>query len=239
MAHSTRCAPAVQDWGNPRRAPFVGGGCGWSGVWHGSSRAPGAAPVRSLRCAPFQTTCQENPVTRDRLARPALFAVLAALSIGAAHAGGLDIHTDVDADEVGLPVYPGATRGKDDGGSPAGFSFGAWGAVFGVKLAVAGYHSSDAVPAVAAFYRQALRRYGPVLDCTVAVKAPASAASQSGGTDFDFSAKTPVSCGNESAGPGGRLFKVGTNAAQHVFKATPEGTGTRFELIRLEGHADE
>ncbi len=176
-------------------------------------------------------------MTRARF--PHVLAVLSVvLAASAAHAGGLDIHTDVDAQELGLPAYPGAVRSQDGDGGANGFSFGLWGAAFGVKLVVASYDSSDGVDAVAAFYRDALRHYGPVLDCSANRGKPAASPDQSDG-DLKKNVHRPVTCDNDTVEPGGRLFKVGTGAAQHVFKATPRKGGTHIELVRLEGHADD
>ena len=38
---------------------------------------------------------------------------------------------------------------------------------------------------------------------------------------------------------GGRLFKVGTNRTQRVFKATPWHDGAAFDLIRVEEHGTD
>ena len=162
------------------------------------------------------------------------FAVLAiALATGAAQAGGLDIHGDADAKDVGLPIYPGAVKTPDTAGDTAGFSFGIWGESFGFKLAVVSYRSTDGVDAVARFYRDALGKYGPVLDCTGARKKPDK-------HDDDKSDKNkPVNCDSDSVEPGGRLFKVGINRSQHVFKVKPSGDGSAFTLVRVEMHGTD
>jgi hypothetical protein len=172
---------------------------------------------------------------RPRLAALAIVLV-GTLAAGASQAGGLDIHADADAADVGLPAYPGAVKKSDRSGDPTGFSFGVWGESFGVKIAVVSYRSVDSVDKVAAFYRDALAKYGPVLDCSRNPKG-------SGGphVDFDDKAKKdkPVTCDNDTVEAGGRLYKVGTNRAQRVFKATPWHDGVTFELVRVEEHGTD
>ena len=169
--------------------------------------------------------------------RRAAFAALAlALCAGASYAGGLDIHAHADAADVGLPAYPGAIRKSDPNGEPTGFSFGLWGESFGIKLAVASYRSVDGIDKVAAFYRDALAKYGPVLDCSNVQKKPDAPKSH----HDDKSGKDgPVSCDIDSGEAGARLYKVGTEHSQHVFKATPWHDGTSFELVRIEQHGTD
>ena len=168
--------------------------------------------------------------------RRSLAALAVALVSGATQAGGLDIHADADAADVGLPAYPGAIKKSDRSGDPTGFSFGVWGESFGVKIAVVSYRSVDSVDKVAAFYRDALAKYGPVLDCSGNQKKPDS-------PQFHHDGKAdkgkPVTCDNDTIDAGGRLYKVGTNRAQRVFKATPWHDGVTFELVRVEKHGTD
>jgi hypothetical protein len=164
----------------------------------------------------------------------AAFAVV--LAAGASHAAGLDIHADADAADVGLPAYPGAVKKADKGSDLAGFSFGVWGESFGVKLAVVSYRSSDSVDAVATFYRDAMGQYGPVLDCTHNQK-KSDAAPKDG--DKKAARDMPVTCDDDAGEAGGRLFKVGTQGAQRVFKVSPWHDGAKFELVRVETHGTD
>ena len=165
------------------------------------------------------------------------FAALAiALVAGASHAGGLDIHADADAADVGLPAYPGAIKKNDRSGDPSGFSFGLWGGTFGIKLAVVSYRSVDSVDKVAAFYREALAKYGPVLDCSNNQRNPDTPRVHH---DDKADKDKPVTCDNDTIEAGGRLYKVGTNRAQRVFKATPWHDGVTFELVRVEEHGTD
>ena len=159
-------------------------------------------------------------------------ALAAGLAAGASHAGGLDVHASADASDVGLPAYPGAIKKTDLDGDTAGFRFGLWGESFGIQLAVVSYRSVDNVDKVAAFYRDALAKYGSVLDCTRNPKNSGAPSHRDDKADND----KPVSCDNDTVEAGGRLYKVGINRAQRVFKATPWHEGTRFQLVRIEQH---
>jgi len=168
------------------------------------------------------------PVLSRPTLRQAAVALAVVVAAGASHAGGLDIHADADAKDVGLPIYPGAVKNSDPGSDSAGFSFGVWGEAFGFKLAVVSYRSTDSPDAVAAFYRDAMSQYGTVLDCTgVHGRKPQHP------QDKDDRDK-PVTCDSDSVEPGGHVFKVGINRAQRVFKVTPTPKGSKFDLVRVE-----
>jgi hypothetical protein len=177
-------------------------------------------------------TALRLPAPRHLLAAAAL-----ALAAGASQAGGLDLHADADAADVGLPAYPGAIKKAEKGGDPSGFKFGIWGESFGVKIAVVSYRSVDSVDKVAAFYRDALAKYGTVLDCTGNVKKPDAA----GRSDDEkkVAKDKPVTCGDDTVAAGGRLFKVGTGRAQRVFKVSPWHDGASFDLIQVEEHGTD
>ena len=163
-------------------------------------------------------------------------AVVAALFVAASsRAAGLDLHIDADAADVGLPAYPGATKQKDDGADASGFRFGVWGDSFGFQVAVVSYRSAASVEAVAAFYREALGKYGPVLDCTHNAKRR-----EGRHHDGDKSGKDgPLACDDDTVEAGGRLFKAGTEHSQHVVKVRPWHDGARFELVRVEEHGTD
>jgi hypothetical protein len=162
-------------------------------------------------------------------------AVVAAVFVAASsRAAGLDIHASAEAADIGLPVYPGAIKKINGNGDPTGFSFGIWGDSFGVKVAVVSYRSVDSLDKVAAFYRDALARYGPVLDCSHPQPKPPRAR-QDDKSDKD----EPVTCDNETVDPGGRLYRVGTKHLQRAFKAMPWHDGTTFELVRVEEHGTD
>jgi hypothetical protein len=135
--------------------------------------------------------------------------------------------TTPTAADLDLPLYAGATVRRDAGDDGHGINLSLWGGSVGFKLAVAKYHSADAVDPVAAFYREALSRFGPVLDCSAPRTKTASAAADS---------KVLACSAEDKAGPGGRLYKAGTKDNQRVVNVKPaaDGRGTDLELVRLE-----
>jgi len=165
-------------------------------------------------------------------------ALAAALAACAASAAGLDVHTDVDVAAIGLPVYPGAVKKSDGDGSAPGISFGVWGGPFGLKLAALSFHSADDAEAVAKFYRDALAKYGPVLDCSD--NKPRNGAGHRPGASVDIdsgkSAKDkPVTCGDDAAElTGERIYKVGTQADQRMVDVKPQRAGANFQMVRIE-----
>ncbi len=50
------------------------------------------------------------PHARLPAPRALLLALAVAVAAGTSHAGGLDIHVDAEAADVGLPAYPGAVK---------------------------------------------------------------------------------------------------------------------------------
>jgi hypothetical protein len=169
----------------------------------------------------------------------ALAAALAgAFAFAPAQAAGIDIHQDADAADIGLPLYPGAVKKPSKDEDHAGISVGLWGGAFGLKLAAVKYTSADGVDAVSNFYRDALAKYGAVLDCSQNKPRPKGAASGGMSVDIDSdkgASARPVTCGDDTPDvTGGRLYKVGTKSDQRVFELRPVRGGVNFELVHLQ-----
>jgi hypothetical protein len=158
------------------------------------------------------------------IAAAAAFAAPAAQAAGA----GVEVGTTPTAGDLDLPLYGGAAARRDAGEDGNGIKLSLWGGTLGFKLAVAKYRSADPVESVAAFYRDALARFGPVLDCS-APRARAAAASSESKT---------LSCNaDDKAETGGKLYKAGTKDNQRVVHVKPAAGGARgadFDLVRLE-----
>jgi hypothetical protein len=137
---------------------------------------------------------------------------------------GAVISGKVTAKDLGLPLYPGSKPHKDkDNDSPAA-NLGLWGAGSGFKLVVLKMESSDSPEKIAAFYKKALSKYGPVLDCSNPLP-------NSAGTSKDDS-KT-LTCGDDKPDKGGVLFKSGTKERQHIVAIQPNGQGTLYQLLNV------
>lgn len=140
---------------------------------------------------------------------------------------GLVVSGKATAEEVGLPLYPGAKPHKDNKDDSDSARLGLWGGGYGFKLVVVKMESNDAPAKVAEFYRKALATYGAVLNCT------------NGGTGDsgkDDSSKS-LTCGDDKPEKGGMLFKAGTPRKQRIVGVQPNGNGSIFQLIYvwLEG----
>ena len=129
--------------------------------------------------------------------------------------------------DVGLPLYPGARKmQKNDGDEDAAHVWALWGSA-GLKVAVIKLVSHDSPRRIAAFYRPALGKYGPVLDCTGHHRAKHK---HGKGSD-------KLTCDDNDTKPGEMLFKSGTNREQHIVAVKPEGHGTEIDLVyvRVKG----
>jgi hypothetical protein len=144
---------------------------------------------------------------------------------------GITIRSQATAKDVGLPIYPGAKLRKDSGDDSAGANLGMWGGSFGLKLVALKLESADAQDKIGAFYKKALSKYGPVLDCS---NPPANA---KGDRSDDKSNK--LSCGDDKIDGGGQLFKSGTKEKQHLVSIKPGASGSTIDLVYLEAHADD
>ena len=187
-----------------------------------------------------------------RTSEPArLLALSASLVLGAAVAGllaatftahaaepasgggfraGIEVRTEANAADIGLPVYPGATAQPGDGKDSGAATVGLWGGSLGFHLAVLKYTSPAPLDNVAAYYRDAMGRYGQVLDC--------SQARPTSGNDSDSDSEQKpktLRCGkDDKADPGGRLYKVGTPGNQRIVSIKPAAGGVVFQLLRIE-----
>jgi hypothetical protein len=140
----------------------------------------------------------------------------------------LHVGKDADAQKVGLPLYPGARLKRDEEDQKRA-NFALLTGAFGVKLVIANYDSGDAPSKVIAYYRERLKRYGPVLECRT---------KESGG-DVQANVHTQESkdskqlqCDGDNDGNIVEL-KAGTEDNQHVVSVEPSetGKGSTFALV--------
>lgn len=149
-------------------------------------------------------------------------AVFAAASAGDFNFG-FGLHTDTTAQDTGLPHYPGSWPHKDKDSDSGAKMWGAFGA-FGMKLAVAELDSNDAPGKIADFYKPALRRYGPILDCSPGRPFPPKAAEKSDRLD----------CSDGDSKPGSLVFKVGVKSNFRIVAIEPNGHVSKIVLVAIE-----
>jgi hypothetical protein len=135
---------------------------------------------------------------------------------------GFILSDDATAQDVGLPIYPGAKRLKDTSDNGSALQMGLWGGSGGFKLVVLKLESDDSAGKIAAFYRKALDRYGKVVDCSSS--SGSQKKSDSGhGLQFD--------CEQDRPAAGGFAFKAGTKRNQHIVAVEPDGKRNKISLV--------
>jgi hypothetical protein len=151
--------------------------------------------------------------------------------------GGMQVKTNDAAvqEGMGLPVYPGAERvkkhDKDSGSADVNLSFGS----FQLRVKAASYRSTDSPEKLAAFYRQALARYGDVIQCSN--NRPVGTPTRtSEGLTCDNNKDKHVTVNEDLTGK--MELKAGSKQHQHIVSIDPEGSGTKFGLVALDlpGH---
>jgi hypothetical protein len=135
---------------------------------------------------------------------------------------GAVISGKASVQDVGLPIYPGSKPHKDKDDDSTAANLGLWGGGSGFKLVVLKMESGDSPEKIIGFYKRALSKYGPVLDCS-------NPTSDKSSKD---DSKT-LTCGGDKADKGGYLFKSGTKERQHMVEIRPSGQGTLYTLLNL------
>jgi len=138
---------------------------------------------------------------------------------------GVILSQDATAEDVGLPLYPGAQRLKDTPNESSAVQLGLWGHSGGFKLVVLKLVSSDSPEKIAAFYRKALAKYGQVLDCTKPAPKQANVSGDQPGA---------LDCEDDPPENGGIALKAGTKEKQHVVGIEPKGNHNEIALVYLE-----
>src|SRR5882757_10086423 len=151
--------------------------------------------------------------------------------------GGMQVKTNDEAVQngIGLPLYPGAElvkkKDKDSGAADVNLSFGS----FQLRVKAASYRSTDAPDKVGAFYREALKRYGDVIQCAKNKPVGTPTRTSEGLTcndDHDNNVKVDEDMSGKME------LKAGSKQHQHIVSIDPEGSGTKFGLVALDlpGH---
>jgi hypothetical protein len=146
--------------------------------------------------------------------------------------GSLSVHKGpMDPKETGLTAYPGAQPkpSNDDDDSSANVNISS--SLFGMKLAVLKYETSDPPDKVLGFYRKEMARYGKVLDCT-------------GGFNMSFhhhDKDSEVTCEDHDGSRGSykQELKVGTENNQRIVAVKPSGKGTEFVMVYVRAHDEK
>ena len=151
---------------------------------------------------------------------------------------GIELQDKVSLADIGLPAYPGAVlvkdldkNGKEDKGS---FGFSLWGGSFGLKLSLLKYRSPDSMEKIGQFYRDAMGRYGKVLDCSMT--APSSDDDK---TDNNGKKNISLRCSKDDVKPGKLVIKVGKDEKHFRMVAMErQANGVEFQLLNLSVNGD-
>lgn len=149
--------------------------------------------------------------------------------------GGLHVRADqTSAGDLGLPVYPGAQVVPDNEGDKSAdvhMGFGKW----QLHVKVVTYQSADPQDKVLAFYRNAMSRYGDVLECdgNHPVGTPTITAE---GLTCKEDNHVHVNTGGDSTGieDNGLSLRAGSRHHQHILSFKTAAAGAKFTLVELQ-----
>jgi hypothetical protein len=147
--------------------------------------------------------------------------------------GGVQVKTNDTGgvEGIGLPVYPGAElvkkRDKDNGSADVNLSFGK----FQLRVKAANYQTPDSPDKVSTFYKDAMKRYGTVIECNHDQPVGTPTSTDEGLTCSD-GGKKHVSTDADASGK--TELKTGSKQHQHIVAIEPNGGGTKFGLVALD-----
>jgi len=147
--------------------------------------------------------------------------------------GAMKVKTNdnVTVADIGIAVYPGSTRVKNDrdnGSADVDMNFGD----FHLRVKADSYHTSDSSEKVIAYYRKELARYGDVIACKANRPVGTPSKTSDGLTcDDDKQASSHV---HEMSNTSDFELKAGSKTHQHIVAVEKEAEGTKFGLVALE-----
>lgn len=133
--------------------------------------------------------------------------------------GAISVATEVDTD-TGLPVYPGA-RVRRSGDDPGSANVNVGTPFADVKVSAANYEHDDDSRAILAFYREAMRKYGEVVECR-------------GDLDFKGRGRRMRPVCDERWGARDVTLGVGTETQQRLVVVKPRSTGSDFSVVYIK-----
>ena len=145
--------------------------------------------------------------------------------------GGIHVSKEVNPEDVGIAVYPGATlkekgNGEDKSANVNLSSFG-----FGLKVVALQYESKDSPDKVVAYYKDQLKKYGDVLVCHT------TGMNVNAGMKKHDESSHELTC---EGGSGHNIeLKVGTRENQHIVAVESSEGGSNFSLVYVRTHGKD
>jgi hypothetical protein len=191
-------------------------------VWH---MVAAATMIASASCVALAS---ESVSVTARLSTPKQFAA------------GIDVRTQPGAEETGLPLYPGATverserdaRGKEELND--GVNFDLWFGGYGLKLVVVKLKTDDSAEKVSAFYRNALTKYGEILDCSGASRETKRRSERRKNSEKSSKLTCDDFETSKSDRRDGEFYKSGVKQKQYGVAIQAKGDGATFQLLHFE-----
>jgi len=145
--------------------------------------------------------------------------------------GGIHVSKEVNPEDLGIAVYPGATlkekgNGEDKSANVNLSSFG-----FGLKVVALEYESKDSPDKVVAYYKDQLKKYGDVLVCHTASMNVNAGIRKHDGDSHE------LTC--EGSGGHNIELKVGSRENQHIVAVESSGSGSNFSLVYVRTHGKD
>jgi len=146
--------------------------------------------------------------------------------------GGIHVNNDVNPQDVGIAIYPGARlKEKDFNGNNKSANVNISGFGYGLKVVALEYESDDSPAKVVDYYKDQLKKYGDVLVChTNHLDVNADMKDMDKGSN-------QLTC--EGAAGVNVELKVGTKENQHIVAVEPEGKGSSFSLVYVRTHGKD
>lgn len=146
--------------------------------------------------------------------------------------GGIHVSKDADAQDVGMPIYPGARlKAKDSSGDDKSANVNISGFGYRLRVVALEYQSDDPPAKVVSFYQDQLKKYGSILVChTSHVDVNTDIKDNDNG-------RHDLTC-EGSSGTNVEL-KVGTKENQHIVEVEPDGKGSNFSLVYVRTHGKD
>lgn len=146
--------------------------------------------------------------------------------------GAIHVSKGANAQDVGIPVYPGAQlRQEDSDGSDKSANVNISGFGYGLRVVALEYESNDSPEKVVNYYKDQLKKYGNVLVChTTHFQVDRHPERNDNGSH-------ELTC--EGSSGSNIELKVGTKENQHIVAVEPEGSGAKFALVYVRTHGKD